>query len=109
MGSNESELNYQQKVELRSDLRKRLQNRFTIKLSLNSGPWENPRSETDNLHARKGYVKRTLKMLHTISNEKNATIEYPKDLERELSPPGPPQSLLNENSSLYSATTLLKF
>jgi hypothetical protein len=74
---------------------------------LNSGPWENPRSETDNLHARKGYVKRTLKMLHTISNDKNATIEYPKDLERELSPPSPPL-LLNDNSSLASPH-LLKF
>ena len=47
-------------------------------------------------------------MLHTISNEKNATIEYPKDLERELSPPGP-LLLLNENSSVNSASVLLKF
>jgi hypothetical protein len=46
-------------------------------------------------------------MLNTISDEKNATIEYPKDLVRELSPPGPPQ-LLNDNSSLLSAN-LLKF
>ena len=46
--------------------------RFTIKLALKSGPWENPRSETDNLQARKGYVKRTLKMLKTISNDKGA-------------------------------------
>jgi hypothetical protein len=75
---------------------------------LNSGPWENPRSETDNLHARKGYVKRTLKMLNTISDEKNATIEYPKDLVRELSPPAPHQ-LLNDNSSLLSANLLKKF
>jgi hypothetical protein len=74
---------------------------------LNSGPWENPRSETDNLNARKGYVRKTLKMLHTISDDKKATIEYPKDLERELSPPTLP-SLLNDNSSLISAQ-LLKF
>ncbi len=45
-------------------------------------------------------------MLHTISDDKKATIEYPKDLERELSPPAP--LLLNDNSSLASAQ-LLKF
>ncbi len=70
MGSNERDLDYQQKVELKSHLRKWLQDRFTVKLSLQSGPWENPRSEIDNLNARKGYVKRTLKMLQTISDEK---------------------------------------
>lgn len=32
MGSNEKDLDYQQRVELKSDLRKRLQDRFTMKL-----------------------------------------------------------------------------
>lgn len=32
MGSNEKDLDYQQKVELKSDLRRRLQDRFTMKL-----------------------------------------------------------------------------
>lgn len=42
-------------------------------------------------------------MLHTISDEKGATIQYPKDLERDLSPPAFPL-LLNDNSSIAPST-----
>ena len=39
MGSNEGELDYNQKVDLKADLRKRLQEKYTLKLNLLGEPW----------------------------------------------------------------------
>jgi hypothetical protein len=61
---------YQERVQMKAEFRKSLLDRFTMKLAMKGhGPWENPRSETDNLINRKDYVKRTIKLLNTLNDE----------------------------------------
>ena len=62
---------------MKAEFRKSLMDRFTKKLAMKGhGPWENPRSETDNLFSKKDFVKRTIKLLNTLNDEERVIQKY---------------------------------